>query len=167
MKLVWFWDKSNNKLGTTKQVDVIDFIFIKKEKEENLFNTFNWERSGERKGWVGTLLNITILTRYMAFQLTLIRTNKASQTRIQATVGTFKVQNKLLLISKVDLCLLISRQYTRKLISENFVMHIFDRWSCYLRVIANQRVCKQVPAEINREKFGEYAHELLHSDKQA
>jgi hypothetical protein len=67
----------------------------------------------------------------------------------------------------VDLCLLISRQYTRKLRLENFVMHIFDRWSWYLRVIANQRVCKQVPAENNREKFSEYAHEHLHSDKHA
>jgi hypothetical protein len=25
---VWFWDKSNNRLVTTKQVDVIEFIFI-------------------------------------------------------------------------------------------------------------------------------------------
>jgi hypothetical protein len=63
----------------------------------------------------------------MTFQLTLIRTRRATQTWNHATVGKIKVQNKLLLTSKVDLCLLISRQYTRKLISKNFVMHTFDR----------------------------------------
>jgi hypothetical protein len=104
----------------------------------------------------------------MAFQLTLIKTIKASITRNQATVRKIKVQNKLLLTSKLNLCLLISRQYTRKLISEKFMMHIFflDEVDTY-ELLPIKELANKFLQNITREKFSENTHKRLHSDKHA